>query len=178
LIEELMMYEVAIEIRFDAAHRLLNYAGKCHNLHGHSYVAIIGVAKEKLVECGFVVDFGYLKKYVKGWIDEHWDHASILNSGDPLVRALQSMKAVALGEAPQDGLRIFVMNGDPTAERMAKRLFDAVTEARPSKTFKVRGISAGGYPTEIAEESIDDPIIVKYVTIKETPTSWATYTKD
>ena len=60
-----MSYKVSIEIRFDAAHRLYRYEGKCKNLHGHGWTAVVEVACTELVPPGFVIDFGALKKVVK-----------------------------------------------------------------------------------------------------------------
>lgn len=154
------MYEATIEVKFDAAHRLLNYTGKCLRLHGHSYVAIVCVSSWELTDAGFVIDFGDLKRIVKGWIDSNWDHAAILNKRDSLVAALSRIaqdwvdKALASGNSIScEGAGIFVMNDDPTAERMARFLFDIVRN--------------------LCDNS--ETLTVKYVTIKETATAWATY---
>ena len=63
------------KFRFEAAHALYGYDGKCKNIHGHNYklfVTVIGVpvndnsnAKE-----GMVMDFGDLKKIVNTQIIE------------------------------------------------------------------------------------------------------------
>jgi 6-pyruvoyltetrahydropterin/6-carboxytetrahydropterin synthase len=60
------MYEVEIEVTFDAAHRLPSYEGKCHFLHGHRFTAIVCIASSELKDSGFVIDFVDLKKLVKG----------------------------------------------------------------------------------------------------------------
>jgi len=158
------MYEVEIEVTFDAAHRLLNYAGKCHNLHGHTYTAIVCVARNKLVDAGFVIDFGYLKKFVKGWIDGNWDHAAILNPKDELVGVLRGHR-----------MCVFTMDCvDPTAEHMAAALYNAVKNAFPDVVVKTRGTAiTGGYPLELVPEKQE--VVVRYVSIRETPTSIATY---
>lgn len=190
------MYEVAIEVTFDAAHRLLNYKGKCHNLHGHTYTAIIGVTREELVDAGFVIDFGRIKKFVKEWVNENWDHATILNRDDELVLALTGLSQDELTEVLEpSGLytqmeaerrellcsclkehRVVPMDGDPTAERMAKLLFDVMKASYPSEFTKVTGItSAVGYPLEMHSEKVENPIAVQYVSIKETVTSMATF---
>ena len=50
---------------------------------------------------------------VKGWIDRELDHKMILRHDDPLVAPLQ-----ALGEP------IFLLESNPTVERIAKLIFD------------------------------------------------------
>jgi 6-pyruvoyltetrahydropterin/6-carboxytetrahydropterin synthase len=85
-----------------------------------------------------VVDFNDIKRVVKGWIDRELDHKMILRGDDPLVKALQD-----LGEP------LYVIDSNPTAERLARLVFDISREQ--------------GLP-------------VVRVTLWETPTSWATYT--
>ena len=111
------MYEISVKISFDAAHRLLDYVGKCSNLHGHSYVAIVGIESESMEpgSPGFVYDFGTLKRIIKEWIDEHWDHAAILHKKDPLVVCLR-----------EHVCQVFEMDNNPTAEYMANHLFKIV----------------------------------------------------
>lgn len=114
------MYEVTVEVTFDAAHRLLCYEGKCHSLHGHSYVAIVCIDSEELgpSHSGFVMDFGVLKKIVKGWIDKNWDHRTLLNRSDPLGALLED-----------EGCNIFLLDFDPTAEHMARYLYRTLCSA-------------------------------------------------
>jgi len=190
------MYEVAIEVKFDAAHRLLGYEGKCKFLHGHSYVAIVCLSRRELEGPGFVIDFGFIKKHVKGWIDKFWDHAVILNKEDKLVTFLSELRPDEISDVLEsvgginqqeitrrrflcdrlEESRVFVMYNDPTAERMAELLFNVVSTACPDKIPQVIGIAnAGGFPLEASFGEIENPITVEYVTIKETATSWATY---
>jgi 6-pyruvoyltetrahydropterin/6-carboxytetrahydropterin synthase len=61
------------EITFDAAHHLEMYAGKCRNIHGHTYrlaVTISGYVNE----IGIAIDFGELKKMFEILIMEQFDH--------------------------------------------------------------------------------------------------------
>ncbi len=51
------MYSVIREIHFSYGHRLLNYKGKCANLHGHNGRVQIEVSSEKLNSLGMVMDF-------------------------------------------------------------------------------------------------------------------------
>ncbi len=60
-----------------------------------------------------VADFSDIKRMVKGWIDRELDHKMILRHDDPMVAPLQ-----ALGEP------IFLLESNPTVERIAKLIFD------------------------------------------------------
>lgn len=140
-----MPYKVSIELQFDAAHRLFKYEGKCHNLHGHTYFAIVEATCDVLIPPGFVTDFGELKRAVKDWIDENWDHATILWANDPLVPILKD----------QD-LRVYSMTHEPTAEYMASLLFIVVEGLLKTSLFP-------------------STVTLTQVSIKETPTSTAKY---
>lgn len=60
-----------------------------------------------------VCDFLEIKKNMGGWINEKLDHKMILNEADPFVRVFKE-----LGEP------IFLMAGNPTAENIAKLIFE------------------------------------------------------
>jgi 6-pyruvoyltetrahydropterin/6-carboxytetrahydropterin synthase len=107
------MYRVTREVDFCYGHRLLNYEGKCRHLHGHNGRAVITFELETLDEHGMVLDFSEIKNVVCHWIDENLDHRMILHREDPTVPLLQE-----LGEP------IYVIDANPTAENIAKLIFD------------------------------------------------------
>ncbi|HEY9677447.1 MAG TPA: 6-carboxytetrahydropterin synthase [Drouetiella sp.] len=113
------MFQVTREIPFCYGHRLLNYSGKCKNLHGHNGLAVITVEAETLDELGMVTDFSDIKAVVSTWIDANLDHRMILCREDPLLETLEK-----LGEP------VYVMDANPTAENIAKLIFDIVNEAK------------------------------------------------
>src|SRR5688572_3467380 len=131
------MYSVTKRIEFCYGHRLMDYDGMCQHPHGHNAVAEIEIRAETLDARNMVADFGDIKRLVKGWIDRELDHRMILRHDDPLVASLK-----ALGEP------VFVVDSNPTAERIARLLYDVSREQ--------------GLP-------------VVRVTVWETPSSWATY---
>lgn len=98
-----MTVQVTVRHNFESAHRLFHLGGKCQNLHGHSWWAEITVAGP-LTDQEIVVDFGRLKKAVRGWIDEYFDHGALIGFMDPLLPALL-----------EDGTKTFVF-GLPDAE--------------------------------------------------------------
>ena len=107
------MFRVTRQIDFCYGHRLLNYDGKCRHLHGHNGRAIITIESATLDERGMVMDFSDIKRVVNGWIDENLDHAMLLHNSDPLAPILK-----------QHGEPVFLMDANPTAENIAKLIFD------------------------------------------------------
>jgi len=72
-----MMFQVRVEDNFAAAHFLVNYHGKCENLHGHNYRVRVFAEGSELDGGGMLLDFGMLKKSLKKVLDRI-DH-SLLN---------------------------------------------------------------------------------------------------
>ena len=65
------------EFKFDSAHNLINYRGKCEKLHGHTYrlrVTLTGTADP---ESGMLMDFGFLKERVMELVIDRLDHSYI-----------------------------------------------------------------------------------------------------
>ena len=112
------MFRVTRQIDFCYGHRLLNYEGKCRYLHGHNGRALIALEQPQLDERGMVLDFGDIKQVVSRWIDDHLDHRMILCREDPAISALRD-----LGEP------LFLMDENPTAENIAKLIFDITAES-------------------------------------------------
>jgi 6-pyruvoyltetrahydropterin/6-carboxytetrahydropterin synthase len=113
-----LMYRVTREIDFCYGHRLLNYDGKCRHLHGHNGRAVIVLESDKLDERGMLVDFTDIKRKVQKWIDDTLDHTMLLRHDDPILPLLK-----------QHGERVFVMQVNPTAENIARLIFDHAREA-------------------------------------------------
>lgn len=111
------MFSVTKKIEFCYGHRLLDYDGVCKHPHGHNAVAEIEVRTDSLDQRDMVCDFSDIKQTVKGWIDRELDHKMILRYDDPLVAPLQ-----ALGEP------VYVLDSNPTVERIAKLIFDKALE--------------------------------------------------
>ncbi|MCU7941462.1 MAG: 6-carboxytetrahydropterin synthase [Candidatus Thiodiazotropha sp. (ex Cardiolucina cf. quadrata)] len=134
------MFSVTKEIHFCYGHRLLNHQGKCRHLHGHNAKAVIRLEAEQLDPLGMVCDFSDIGDYVKNWIDRTLDHNMLLHSDDPVLPLLQ-----------QAGESVYVMDTNPTAENIARLIFEHV--------------EAGGFP-------------VVEVAIFETDSALASYRSD
>jgi len=105
------MYRLRIESHFDAAHKLVDYEGKCAELHGHTWKMEVFVVGEKLNDVGILVDFDILKKKLKE-IVERLDH-----------KFLNDIKEI----------------GNPTCENLSKHIFENLKDLpKHVKLEKVR----------------------------------------
>ena len=104
-------------IEFDAAHRVMEHESKCKNLHGHRYAIEAGFAANSLDSLGRVIDFGVVREKLGAWIDENWDHTTILFDKDKELG--KSISAVT-------GQKIFYLPTNPTAENMASYLLTEI----------------------------------------------------
>jgi 6-pyruvoyltetrahydropterin/6-carboxytetrahydropterin synthase len=98
------MYTIRVESDFAAAHHLSHYHGKCERLHGHNYRVRVCARAERLGEGGMLLDFGILKG------------------------ALREVLA-ALDHADLNAIPEFL--DDPSAERIARYVFDRLREKIP-----------------------------------------------
>ena len=63
------------QFEFEAAHKLINYNGKCANLHGHTYKLIVKIEGTPNTASGMIIDFVEMKKIVNTNVIEKLDHA-------------------------------------------------------------------------------------------------------
>ncbi|MFH1727748.1 MAG: 6-carboxytetrahydropterin synthase QueD [Pseudomonadota bacterium] len=59
--------------KFDSAHKLINYKGKCENLHGHTYKLKVTVTG-KVLDSGMIMDFNELSSIVNEAVISKLDH--------------------------------------------------------------------------------------------------------
>ena len=97
------MYELTVIVEFEAAHRIVDYPGKCDRLHGHNWSVEVTVEGEKLNSLGMLIDFKELKGEVNKVMDL-LDH-NYLNE----LPAFQKI--------------------NPTAENIAKFIYEKMKEA-------------------------------------------------
>lgn len=114
-----MSTSVTVRHNFETGHRLPNLGGKCTNLHGHSWWAEVTIAAPGIGDV--VVEYGVLKKALRGWIDTHLDHGLMLGGDDPLAAILPDFgKVYVFGSTPEsDGLAW------PTVENVAYLIAEA-----------------------------------------------------
>ena len=77
---------------FDSAHRLMDYDGKCNNIHGHTWKVIVNIKfnddAEKYIcdesdNNGILIDFKEIKKVIN-----YYDHKLLLRYDDPIIKML------------------------------------------------------------------------------------------
>jgi 6-pyruvoyltetrahydropterin/6-carboxytetrahydropterin synthase len=95
------MYELRVKTHFDAAHQLVGYKGKCCQLHGHRWEVEVVVSGRRLDSLNMLVDFGTLKGWMNRAYENLFDHHFLNETLD---------------------------TPDPTAEFIAKWLYEAVEE--------------------------------------------------
>ena len=122
------MFVLKIVTDFASAHSLRDYPGDCSRLHGHNWQVEVMVSSQVLDDTGIAIDFREIKRQAKVVV-KRLDH-QYLNEIKPFD----------------------VLN--PTAENIAKYLFD-----------------------EIAILTNDENVKVKEVLIWETPRSAVTYSE-
>jgi len=100
------------EFRYEGAHALYKYDGKCRNIHGHSYVLYVTVKGTPIDDdsnCknGMLLDFSDFKRIVNDTIVEKFDHALVLRNELPM--------ALELGSAYE---KVVLLDFQPTCENL------------------------------------------------------------
>ena len=87
------MYRVSVRQHFDAAHYLRGYPGRCEQLHGHRFQAVVTVEAQELDGVGIAFDFTELKRHLRQ-ILERFDH-TCLNDIAPFDKINPSSENIA-----------------------------------------------------------------------------------
>jgi 6-pyruvoyltetrahydropterin/6-carboxytetrahydropterin synthase len=115
------MYYLTAEAAFDSAHFLHGHQGKCSNLHGHRWRIIAKIAGEALQDDiesgGMLIDFSELKQEVRSLAD-NLDHRLLIEEGTLKSETVETLK--------QEGFELVTLSFRPTAENLAKYLFDTL----------------------------------------------------
>lgn len=120
---------------FSAAHRIINgYQGKCRHLHGHNYSGSVVISARALNHFGFVIDFDHIKQHLDEWVQNHWDHATLVSQQDhELLQFVRDNKQ-----------HHFVLpdNENSSSENLAKYLFHKFTDIISKLNYDVVVVSA------------------------------------
>lgn len=171
------MTTVHREIQIDCGHRVPDHASKCRSPHGHRYRIIATCGGEVLSEPGnpengMVIDFGNIKMAMMDVLDGIFDHAFVISHQDTMMmdwyfpgedpnKVLQRFNAEIdrqlsaygiEGNAIQlprgvDGYKAVPVNYTPTAENMARHMFDLMDKALNHRTNELRLINIRLYET-------------------------------
>jgi 6-pyruvoyltetrahydropterin/6-carboxytetrahydropterin synthase len=111
------MYQINKQLRsFSAAHRVTSgYQGKCRDLHGHNYDLNLTFRSSTLDQYGFVIDFDDITRFFDQWVQDHWDHCTLVSSDDAVL--LDFVKT------HQQKYYVFPEGKTTTVENMARHLF-------------------------------------------------------
>lgn len=115
-------------IKTETAHRLYGYDGACANIHGHSYKFEVTL-EGPIGSLGLTIDFKDIKKKVGNLINNMYDHRIVLNQDDPLVADLRNGAGL---------VDITIMDGNPTAENMARAIWDHIDPMFPGMLVSIK----------------------------------------
>lgn len=118
---------VTKEFRFEGAHALLNYDGKCRHIHGHSYILYVTVKgtpanNPASPKDGMIMDFTDLKAIVNNNIVNKFDHALVLRSDAKLVE-----------EIALEYENIIVVDFQPTCENLISYFAEVIKKHLPKE---------------------------------------------
>jgi len=113
---------------FDMAHVLLDYPGKCKNIHGHTYkleVTVWGILcnEEYSPNKGMLIDFTDFKNLIQNEIIAVWDHALMIH---------QNSDPVLLSALKNNYEKIITVPFQPTTENMICELATIIKKILPS----------------------------------------------
>ena len=133
---------------FDAAHRVMNEKVKCFNLHGHRFKVELTFRYLEKEALGYAIDFKEIKRVAGTWLDESFDHATILNPFDrELIELCEKnrWRLYIMGLGEKDDI-------NPSAENIASEIFYCIDY--------------------IFRENFGKSVILENVRLYETPNCW------
>ncbi len=134
--------KIAKEFRWEMGHRLLCHAGKCYNLHGHSYRMQVEVTSDDLIN-GMIMDYYDLKKTVEPLVEE-LDHSFMINSKDEkLLDSVEKLKTKKV-----------VVDFETTAENICNYVLSKIKDAGLPEHIKEVKVKIFETSTSYAEESL------------------------
>lgn len=150
------MWTATKEFNFEAGHLLDGHPGKCKNLHGHNYRVLVEMSSEFLDDMEMVRDFYDIKKFTDPFFNE-FDHAFIFNTNtrDPFELELYRLCLEYNKKVREFPYRV-------TAENMARYFYIDLN----TKLIQ-----------QLDETKDQHNVWISKVTVYETPTSFATYSR-
>lgn len=96
-------------------HRVFQHESKCAHLHGHNYRVHFTCEAEELDNIGRVIDFSDMKSRLCMWLEDNWDHKTLIWGNDPWAKVL-----------PEIDPTIVIVPFNPTAENIAQHLVEVI----------------------------------------------------
>lgn len=109
-------------------HRQWRDKGHCSYVHGYGRYVRLTFEATELDERGWVMDFGDLRG-VKNWIEDEWDHRTLIAIDDPVIpelKALEKVGGINLNILPEGYL--------PGIEESCRYLYDKLNPVIQRKT--------------------------------------------
>lgn len=106
--------KISKDIKFDCAHMLSNYEGKCANLHGHTYHGRITLGGQVKPETDMLLDYNVIKDVV-----DEFDHAIIFSEAK--LRNVAETELFHWAET-HDMRKVDLFKGKSTAENIAQTI--------------------------------------------------------
>lgn len=115
------------EFRYEGAHALLNYDGKCRHIHGHSYILYVTlkgvpIRDPAATKNGMIIDFTDLKSIVNKHIIDKFDHALVLREHSPLAEEMSAGYQ-----------NVIIVNFQPTCENLVAYFADILKNHLPGE---------------------------------------------
>ena len=105
---------------FDAAHRVMHERVKCFNLHGHTFLYELTFGFREPEDLGYALDFKEIKRVAGAYIDEVFDHGTIVNPKDEVLIDCVKKLGTKLYKMSIKGVN---EDCNPSAELISKELF-------------------------------------------------------
>ena len=105
---------ISKDIKFDCAHMLSNYEGKCANLHGHTYHGTVSLEGDVDRKTSMVVDYNRIKEVV-----DTFDHAVVFSAAEERNPAETELYEWACRYKMR---KVELVHGKSTAEVLAKNI--------------------------------------------------------
>ena len=103
--------KISKDIKFDCAHMLSDYVGKCANLHGHTYHGTVTLEGQVKPETSMVLDYNVIKDVI-----DEFDHAIIFS--EARQRNVAETELFHWAET-HDMRKVDLFSGKSTAENIA-----------------------------------------------------------
>lgn len=96
-------------------HRVYQHESKCAHLHGHNYRVHFTCEAEELDAIGRVIDFSDIKSRLCMWLEDHWDHKTLIWVNDPWAKILPTIDPT-----------VVLVDFNPTAENIAEHMVKVI----------------------------------------------------
>jgi 6-pyruvoyltetrahydropterin/6-carboxytetrahydropterin synthase len=139
-------------IEFDAGHRVPWHESKCRNPHGHRYTVVATVEgpirpyTSSPSDAGMVVDFGCIKEILTEYVHDVLDHSFMVWDDDKPMKSSLAL----LGDIEDVDPRVVVLPCIPTAEELARWVWDETIAAFVDAGVRLVSIELRETPTSIA----------------------------